>query len=127
MCSVIRFSPRGPYASSGSFRPSTHGEKIRSGYPSVWSECRWVMKTIFSSFALSAANPFFSAAAARRTTPGPQSTRYARSFTTTATAGPQRSGSALGFPVPNTTTCARVVGLSDFSWAMLPVCHHDNH
>src|ERR1017187_762247 len=61
------------------------------------------MKTIFNSLALTAAIPFFSAAA-RRTTPGPQSIKYARSFTTTATAGPHRSGSALGFPVPSTTT-----------------------
>jgi hypothetical protein len=70
----------------------------------VWSECKWVMNTIFNSFAFRAAIPSRSAAAARRTTPGPQSIRYARPFTTTATAGPHRSGSALGLPVPNTTT-----------------------
>ncbi len=40
--------------------------------------------------------------------PGPASTKYAALPTTIATAGPDRSGSALGVPVPRTTT--RVLG-----------------
>src|SRR5947207_2789263 len=51
--------------------------------------------------------PFRKAADARRTTPGPQSTRYGVLLTTIATDGPERSGSALGFPVPSITTCVR--------------------
>ena len=45
--------------------------------------------------------------AARRTMPGPASTRYASSPTTIATAGPDRSGSAFGVPVPSMTTRVR--------------------
>src|SRR6266508_3278149 len=41
---------------------------------------------------------------ARRTTPAPKSTRYGVSLTTTAVAGPERSGSAGGLPVPSRTT-----------------------
>src|SRR5712691_4150935 len=41
---------------------------------------------------------------ARRTTPGPRSTRYGVSFTTTATHGPDRSGIGPGVPVPSRTT-----------------------
>src|SRR5689334_20072132 len=47
---------------------------------------------------------------ARRTTPGPASTRYARPPVTMATAGPIRSGSGFGVPVPSRITrvsCAR--------------------
>ena len=36
--------------------------------------------------------------------PGPASIRYARPFRTTLTAGPLRSGSAFGVPVPSMTT-----------------------
>src|SRR3954469_3718935 len=54
------------------------------------------------------ATPFFrNAAEARRTMPGPQSMRYGVSFTTMATDGPERSGSAEGFPVPSITTWVR--------------------
>src|ERR1044072_4925481 len=62
------------------------------------------MKTTRRFFTARAVTPSRSAAAARRTTPGPASTRYGVPFTTTATAGPERSGSALGVPVPSTTT-----------------------
>src|SRR5690348_10191311 len=48
------------------------------------------------------------ALAARRTIPGPASTRYDELPTMIATAGPDRSGSAFGVPVPSTTT--RVAG-----------------
>src|SRR2546423_5754897 len=51
--------------------------------------------------------PFRKAAEARRTTPGPQSTRYGVLLTRIATDGPERSGSALGFPVPSITTWVR--------------------
>ena len=53
------------------------------------------------------------AAAARRMIPGPQSTRYAWPLTTMARAGPERSGSAFGVPVPSNTTCVSEVD----SWA----------
>src|SRR5260370_3519783 len=48
------------------------------------------------------------AALARRTTPGPKSTRYALLSTTMAVAGPERSGSGTGVPVPSSTTRVRV-------------------
>src|SRR5436190_786183 len=51
--------------------------------------------------------PFRKAADARRTTPGPQSTRYGVLLTTIATAGPARTGSAAGLPVPSITTWVR--------------------
>src|SRR6187402_830766 len=47
--------------------------------------------------------PPAAAALARRTTPGPKSTRYAVSFTTIAVAGPDRSGVGAGVPVPRRT------------------------
>src|SRR5688572_10508169 len=47
--------------------------------------------------------PFCEAAAIRRTTPGPKSTRYGVPLTTIAVAGPERSGSGLGVPVPSRT------------------------
>src|SRR6476620_8606645 len=59
----------------------------------------------------SAAMPLLVAAAlARRTTPGPKSTRYGVSFTTIAVAGPDRSGVGPGVPVPRRTilVCAVV-------------------
>ena len=56
----------------------------------------------------SAGMPFSNAAAARRTMPGPMSTRYAVPLTTTAVAGPDRSGSGRGVPVPSRTTWVRV-------------------
>ena len=43
------------------------------------------------------------APAARRTIPGPASTRYDSPLTTIASDGPERSGSALGVPVPSIT------------------------
>src|SRR5712692_8937347 len=51
--------------------------------------------------------PFRCAAAARRTTPGPKSTRYGWPLTMTAVAGPERSGVGLGLPVPRRTTWVR--------------------
>src|SRR4030095_6141283 len=50
------------------------------------------------------------AALARRTTPGPKSTRYTSSSTTMAVAGPDRSGSGPGVPVPSSTTRGRIDG-----------------
>src|SRR5262249_1527529 len=62
-------------------------------------------KTMSRLSARSAAIPCrAAAAAARRTTPGPQSTRYARPPAITAADGPERSGSGLGVPVPSMTT-----------------------
>src|SRR3954451_17461714 len=49
--------------------------------------------------------PLRTASDARRTTPAPASNRYARSLTTIAVAGPDRSGSGSGVPVPRNTTC----------------------
>src|SRR5438552_11786891 len=51
-----------------------------------------------------AVTPFRCAAAARRLTPGPKSTRYGVPLTTMAVAGPERSGSGSGVPVPSMTT-----------------------
>src|SRR6185436_15052136 len=97
--------PVGPYTSRGTRRPITQGVKIRSGYPTVWSECRWVTKATRSLVGWSAVMLLLVAAAlARRTTPGPKSTRYAVSLTTIAVAGPDRSGVAAGVPVPRRTT-----------------------
>jgi hypothetical protein len=81
--------------------------KMRSGYPAVWSECRCVANAVRSSFGSRPLMPRANAAAARRTTPGPKSTRYGTSSTTIATAGPNRSGSAFGVPVPRRTSCVR--------------------
>src|SRR5262249_5007223 len=61
------------------------------------------MKTMPSLSAASCEIPLRAAAAARRTTPAPQSTRYARLPATIAVAGPERSGSAFGVPVPRST------------------------
>src|SRR5687767_9906015 len=47
---------------------------------------------------------FCEAAAILRTTPGPKSMRYGVPSTTIAVAGPERSGSGLGVPVPSRTT-----------------------
>ena len=49
--------------------------------------------------------PLRVAAVARRTTPAPASKRYAAPLTTIAVAGPERSGSGSGVPVPRKTTC----------------------
>src|SRR5688572_24474427 len=65
--------------------------------------------------------PFCEAAATRRTTPGPKSMRYGVPLTTIAVAGPERSGSGLGVPVPSKTTrvfdveppCVRALTWSD--------------
>ncbi len=76
---------------------------MTSGYPTVWSECRCVTNSRWSLDTSSPSTPARCAAAALRTTPGPQSTRYGVSSTTIATAGPDRSGSALGVPVPRRT------------------------
>jgi len=65
--------------------------------------------------------PFSEAAAIRRTTPGPKSMRYGVPLTTIAVAGPERSGSGLGVPVPSRTMrafdgesrCARTSRRSD--------------
>src|SRR5919106_6121962 len=67
------------------------------------------------------ATPFCEAAAIRRTTPGPKSMRYGVPLTTIAVAGPDRSGSGLGVPVPSRTMrvfdvesrCARALTCSD--------------
>src|SRR5713226_2381136 len=56
---------------------------------------------------LSAAMPFRCAAAARRTIPGPKSTRYGWPLTMMAVAGPERSGVGPGLPVPRRTTWVR--------------------
>src|ERR1700704_3102802 len=56
---------------------------------------------------LSAVMPFRCAAAARRTTPGPKSTRYGWPLTMMAVAGPERSDVGLGLPVPRRTTWVR--------------------
>src|SRR5579859_2761830 len=85
-----------------------HGVIIKSGSPSVWSECRWVRKTVLRLTGRSALTPLSRAAAARRTRPVPASTMYELSSTTTATDGPARSGSGSGVPVPSMTTCVRV-------------------
>ena len=45
-----------------------------------------------------------SGSGAARTTPGPKSIMYGWSFTTIASEGPKRSGSAPGVPVPSNTT-----------------------
>ena len=71
-------------------RPSTHGVRMRSGSPSVWSECRCVTKTRPSRDGSSAGiESVFAASAARLTIPAPASTRYAVLSTTIATAGPE--------------------------------------
>src|SRR4030095_3601271 len=65
--------------------------------------------------------PFCAAAAIRRTTPGPKSMRYGVPLTTIAVAGPERSGSGLGVPVPRSTMrvfdvesrCVRALTCSD--------------
>src|SRR5580765_5234269 len=62
------------------------------------------MKTTLRFLTESAGTPFRSAAAARRTIPAPASTRYGTPLAMIATAGPRRSGSALGVPVPRSTT-----------------------
>src|SRR5229473_2706529 len=45
-------------------------------------------------------------------TPGPKSTRYGVPLTTMAVAGPERSGSGRGVPVPSMTICVVGVGAS---------------
>src|SRR5258706_529590 len=57
------------------------------------------------------------AAFARRMTPAPKSTRYGVPLTTTAVAGPERSGSGTGFPVPSRTICVWLVGPATGCWA----------
>src|SRR3954471_4930167 len=76
------------------------------------------MKTLSSSLGASASIPSRWAAAARRTMPGPASTRYAAPFTITASAGPERSGSALGVPVPSTTREAAGAGGTAGAWVV---------
>ena len=50
--------------------------------------------------------------------PAPKSTRYAVSLTTTAVDGPERSGSAGGFPVPRRTSCVQLdAGGAGRRWA----------
>ena len=76
---------------------------MTSGNPSVWSECRWVMKAILRATVSKPLTPFLRAAAACRTTPVPRSTRYGVPLTTIAVEGPERSGSGNGVPVPSRT------------------------
>src|SRR5437867_2937821 len=56
------------------------------------------------AFAPKAVTPFRCAAAARRMTPGPKSTRYGVPLTTMAVRGPERSGPGSGVPVPSMMT-----------------------
>src|SRR5437879_3447836 len=65
------------------------------------------MNAVLSLGIVRPATPLRNAAEARRTTPGPQSTMYGVSLTTMATDGPERSGSADGFPVPSSTIWVR--------------------
>src|SRR6185503_14795384 len=72
-------------------------------------ECRCVTKTCRSLTGSRPVTPLSTTADfARRTMPAPMSTRYGVSLTTIAVAGPERSGSAGGFPVPSSTTWVRV-------------------
>ena len=60
----------------------------------MWSLCRWVSS---SAVRLAAPTP---AAAARMSTPRPQSTRKACPPAVTKVDGPARFGSTIGLPVP---------------------------
>src|SRR5688500_5296310 len=84
----------------GALRPITHDVSMRSGRPNVWSLCRWLMNAAVTP---SIGRP---AAATRRITPAPASNRNTRRPTTTAVAGPDRSGLGTGVPVPNVMTIA---------------------
>src|SRR4029453_5750978 len=92
-----------------------HGVSITSAKPSVWSECRCVMKPILRFIGSKALTPLLRAAAARLTTPVPRSTRYGVPLTTIAVQGPERSGSGNGVPVPKKDH----LGL----WRGFLVCH----
>src|SRR5689334_4703413 len=65
--------------------------------------------------------PCFQACAARRTTPGPESTRYECSFTCIASDGPERAGLGGGAPVPSKITsvfdCAAPIALNKTAMA----------
>src|SRR5258708_4372373 len=80
----------------------------------------WVRKTVFIPAAADpkAVTPLLNAAAARRTTPGPKSTRYGVPLTTMAVAGPERAGSGRGVPVPSMTICDVGVGSGDDGWIL---------
>lgn len=77
---------------------------MRSANPAVWSVCKCVQNAVSSRSGLRASSPRRYASAARLTTPGPKSTRYAWPSTTTAEDGPLAHGQAFGVPVPSKTS-----------------------
>ncbi len=81
----------------------------------MWSLCRWVSSTALSPPA------WVPAAAARIRTPRPQSNRRAAPPARTRVAGPARSGSTSGLPVPSkvTSIMARVYYCPDIHRAAL--------
>src|SRR5262245_20882323 len=74
------------------------------------------MNAVCSLTGASAVSPLSNAACARRTTPGPASTRYGVPPATITVAGPERIGSGRGVPVPSSTTCVRVGGAAGCEW-----------
>src|SRR5258708_8180032 len=60
---LFRSIPDGPYTSRGSVLPITHGVRIRSAYPAVWSECRCVTKRDRKSTRLNSSHQIISYAA----------------------------------------------------------------
>ena len=106
-CFSIFVVPLGPKTLRGSSLPITHGVSRRSARPSVWSECKCVIKTCPRESTSSSENSppqVGDKAAARRTTPTPASMRYETPFTTTAEAAPVRAGSGFGVPEPRIKT-----------------------
>jgi len=98
---IIAIVPSGPHTRNGPVRrpygfdrnPVSH----RSGIPTVWSECRWVMKSL--------AVPSGMCSCQRRVVhERPQSKTSRSDPASTKTLGPNRSARGLGDPVPSRTT-----------------------
>ena len=95
MWPTVSTMPGGPTIVSGVGSNVVIHCVVMTSFRSVmWSLCRWVMSTVVSALG---GTP---TAAMRITTPRPQSTRWCSPPAWINVAGPARSGSGRGLPVP---------------------------